>query len=295
MKSDSKIRHEIVSLISGSEEGSVILTPGLLIGLKVLTGIIPIGRLVLTTEEYYRPDHFAGLEVHTVQPDAVVETVKRVKPDAILMSAVTWSGRKLPVGDIFKHIRAVMKTDSPVLIADCSHVGAAGFPPWRTLHADMVMGDPVHWLLPNLCTINVGFLWFASAALFEKVRPAFSSFYLAVEGTDGYFQSRWLDPSDLTVLSKWFTRHRINRASLSRMHMQNLKLACCLTAEIGLENPPDTSIVWIPNGTSVKSKLLSSLKRCDLVWEVSGIGLRVQCRADILRTSQRRSRSKGKP
>ena len=273
-KAARRVREKIAELLKVDEPSQVILTPGILVGLRLAIASLRATKLILTTREFYQPAAFPDQQSRLVQPFELADAVRR-RSDMIIASLVDWRGDKLGIESAF---RTAKPGSRPVLVADYSHAGAVGFPRVAKIGADIICGDVCKWILKPGLPINFAFLCLRSATLFKRLQPAFRPFFLAVEESEGDLRSRWLDPKDVAHVAKILSRKNFSRAGLARQHQANMRLARGITASLGLR-PPRTSILWLPKKTP--SRVLAPFKKKGLVWNLPE-GIRVMCRADVL-------------
>ncbi len=282
------LRAQLATVLGVPFEDRFIFTPSILAGVRILAPCLGVRRLVLTTAEYYDTAHFPGLDCHLADFSDLIQAVKVTKPEMVLASVVTWKGDLLPIGEMFRSIRQSLGRECPLLVADGSHVGAAGFPRLDSLCADIVCGDGSKWLLAPSKRLNVGFLWSQSVQVFSRLRPVFAPFFLAVKGASSEPSSRWIPPDHIVALQRFLSRKRLSRTKLNLLHQRNMELANDLASRSDLCVAPKTSILWFPKGTI--SRLPRELADQGLVWEFSD-GTRVMCRADLLNSTSQRTGS----
>lgn len=216
----------------------LILAPGILVALRLILPALGARSLSFRPGEYYDLGHFPGFQAGH---------------DALIASVVTWKGDLPPLP----------RTKS-LLVADATHIGAAGFPSVRALDADVVVGDSAKWIAPPGFECRVAWLWFSNDALFRRARAAVARLYLATTGTDPSLCSRWISPAD--VRATLARLKGVTRETLAARHARNLDLRERLTGSRG-----PTAIAWMRRAVPG----LPSWRRPD--------GVRVLCRADVAR------------
>jgi hypothetical protein len=236
-----------------------------------------VRRVTLSAEEYYGPAHFSQFETELAAVDDLVRRVLDQKPGAVVLSVVTWRGRVVPLAEIFRELRETLGEATPVLVADYSHGGAAGFPDIGGLDADIVCGDPLKWIARPEEEARLAFLRIRDGALLEKSRRVFQPFFLATaEGQEQLF-ARWLDPQEVQAAVAKLSEHGLDRDLLQLRHTQNLSLAKQLAPLLGLSERVQSSILW----SEYERPLPDWLAGGELVWRPPGGGMRILCRADV--------------
>ncbi|HVO36044.1 MAG TPA: hypothetical protein VMT21_10785, partial [Gemmatimonadales bacterium] len=170
---------QLVADVYGAASSAVVLAPGTLAGLRLVFASLGIERIALSDGEYFDAMSFPDTAVDVLDADAVLESVVRHQPNAVLLSQVTWRGERLQLEAIFRHIRRRLGTRTPLLVADYAHAGAAGFPKVAESGADVVVGDVTKWITPPTWPDRIGYLWFRSPEHRAQARRIFASFYLA--------------------------------------------------------------------------------------------------------------------
>jgi len=190
------LRRTISDLLEVRHSHRIILTPGILVALRILFPQFQIKRILLTTEEYYGESHFPGETARVAGCEAIPELLKKRNFDALVASPASWRGVRQPVAELFGWIRKTLGKKTPLLIADYAHAGSIGFPSVESLGADVVCGDLEKWILPPDCNSRVAFLWFRTHRLFVRAARAFRPFFLATESSSVSMLARWVDPAD---------------------------------------------------------------------------------------------------
>jgi hypothetical protein len=273
------LRARLAKLIGATHPEHIVLVPGLLVGLRFIVTNLQLRKLLMTTDEFWNAEAFPDQTCNIVDPLQLVRMADRKRPDIVIASEVTWTGLPFIGHTALRQIAKGSIESRPLLLLDYSHGGAVGFPDVRDSHADIVCGDACKWLLSPAEPANVGFFWFRSRDLFNQIRPAFSSFFLALENNGCTLQSRWLDPIHLARASKVIRDLGDSKGKLTEQHTHNINLARTLAKRLGLPEPT-ASIIWAPAGK--KDALLTKMRNKGLVWDLPR-GQRVLCRADILR------------
>jgi hypothetical protein len=271
----AQLRSRIAELFGGGPAETLILCPGILIGLQALFSSLDVKRVALSDEEYYGQIHFPHLAIKTFAIDELVGRVRDWKPDAVVLSVVTWRGRVIPLAEIFRELRAQLKEETPLLIADYSHGGAVGFPDMAGLNADIVCGDPLKWIAKPDGETRLAFLRIRDGALLEKALRVFRPFFLATAEQHEQLLARWLDPREIQEAVEGFSG--LDRGTLASRHAQNLSLARQVGFELGVSDRVQSSILWLDAGRP----LPEWLARSGLVWKATGGGVRILCRAEL--------------
>jgi hypothetical protein len=270
------VRRDIARLFDGHPARRIVLAPGVLSPLRHLFSALGVERLALTAEEYYAPRHFPVIRVSRAPAAALLAQIRKSRPQAIVVSVVSWRGEPLPVAEIFAAIRA-QSARAPLLVADYTHAGAIGFPPMRGLNADLVCGDPEKWLLPRGPS-RLGFLWTGSPALFRVARTAFAPFFLAVDAPVDPRSARWVDPLDVRRIARWLTDTRPTREKLEARHQGNLRMKRRLAQTLGIDSRGESSVIWTT--ARIPVPLRKRLESLGLIWRV-GTHTRILCRAEV--------------
>lgn len=273
-----RARGRIAELLQVDEPLHIVLTPGILIGLRLVIARLRATKLVLTTQEFYQPAAFPDQQSRLVQASEVADVVQG-RSDMVIASLVDWRGNELGIDRAF---RAAKTRKKPILVADYSHAGALGFPPAAKTGADIICGDVCKWVLKPGLPVNFAFLWFRSAALFNRIYPTFCPFFLAVEESVAGLRSRWLDPSHVARVANVLSRKDLSRSGLARQHRANMRLARDVASSLNLR-PPRTSILWLSQKT--RNRVLTPFRKKGLVWDRPD-GIRIMCRADVLDKAQ---------
>lgn len=274
-----QLRAVLCELFGAQEPRRLALAPGILVGLQILFANLGVRSIVLTSGEYYSRVHFLGLSTGTFSVESLVQEVKLSQPDAVIASVVTWRGRVLPVAKLFGEIRATLGKRAPILIADYSHAGAAGFPPMGELEADIVCGDPAKWVLQQHWVSTLAFFCFQSGSLFAKAKRALEPFFLATSDQGNQFFARWIDPQDVQDALGAIAEERLNRAALLKRYRENMSLTFELAAQLGIKHSLDSSIIW-SDEERLSETLPSWLRESGLVWNPPTGGTRILCRAE---------------
>ena len=274
----SLVRREIARLFGATPARRIVLAPGMLSGLRQLFTCLRIERLALTTEEYYARRHFPGIACDVASPSTLAARVIATNPGAVIASVVSWRGTPLPVSALFDEIRRTLGALAPLLVADYTHAGAIGFPVLSGLNADVVSGDPEKWLLPPGQRSRLAFLWIRSPAVFRRAAPAFSPFFLALEGQTDERSARWLDPRELREVAAWLSDSQMTRRALRDRHHANLRMKQRLARRLGIAFDDDASVLWTRQ--QIPKALESRLERLGLLWHAADGHARIVCRAD---------------
>ena len=272
----TRVRRDIARLFDGYPARRIVLAPGVLSSLRHLFSVLGVERLALTAEEYYAPRHFPAIQVSCTPASAVLAQIRKSRPQAVVVSVVSWRGEPLPVAEIFAEIRA-QSARAPLLVADYTHAGAIGFPPMTALNADLVCGDPEKWLLPRGPS-KLGFLWMGSPALFRVARAAFAPLFLAVDAPADPRSARWVDPLEVGRIARWLTDARLTRRKLEARHQGNLGMKRTLADRLGIDSRGESSVIWTT--ARIPAPLRKRLESLGLIWR-AGTHTRILCRAEV--------------
>jgi hypothetical protein len=279
VRAASALRQMIKELFDAPRPDRVILTPSILAGLHIFMSSLNVRRVAISHDEYYTQHHFPHLEVRAFELEGFAEQVKRFRPDALILSLVTWRGRTLPVGPLFRQVWAALGPESPLLIADCAHAGAVGFPNLAAIGADVVCGDICKWITPPQWQRNLAFFWFRTHELSIKANRAFAPFYLATPQEQKHLSSRWMDPYEVRTVVRWIKEGSLDRAILHQRYHHNIELAGKLAQQLGVSGPLESSILWLDKERK-RHILFKELEQYGLVWRPPTGGLRILCRAE---------------
>lgn len=274
----TELRKRISDVFGLDNTDRIVLTPGILVGLHVLSANLGVRKIAVTTEEYHSASHFPSHDVQEFDIQHFLEESKRFRPHALIVSLVTWKGLVLPVSKVFQQLRETLGKDCPILIADCTHAGAIGFPSLREIGADIVCGDLCKWITPPSYQRNLAFLWFKEPSLFVKTKGAFDPFFLATEQQSIQPLARWIEPSVLEDVLHWYSGPATEKPAILSRHDANLKLASRLSIDLAIPGRPQSSILWLSGST--QPNIPSHLDERGLVWRPAGGGVRILCRSD---------------
>ena len=275
------LRRAIEDLLEVRHSHRIILTPGILVALRILFPHFQIKRILLTTEEYYGESHFPGETTHVASCEAIPELLKKRNFDVLVASPASWRGVRQPIAELFGWIRKTLGKNAPLLIADYAHAGSIGFPSVESLGADVVCGDLEKWILPPDRNSRVAFLWFRTHRLFVRAAKVFRPFFLATESSSVSTLARWVDPADVLALSRQLADLDATRGRLRERHSADMKLARDLADRLHSSTAPETSILWLEEGELAR-QTLADLEKLGLVWRLPGRGVRVLCRSDVV-------------
>jgi len=275
------LRRTISDLLDVRHADRIVLTPGILVALRMLFSHLRIKRILLTSEEYYGADHFPGATVQVALCEAVPRLLQKREFDVLLASPASWRGVRQPVEELFGWIRKTLGRKAPLLVADHAHAGAIGFPSVESLGADVVCGDLGKWILPPDWNSRVAFLAFSTHRLFRKAVGVFRPFFLATDSSGVSVSARWVDPADVLAVSKRLAGLGIARGQLLERHQADMKLAGALTSRLHPSGAPDTCILWLEED-DLPGEMIEDLEKLELVWRLPGRGVRVLCRSDVL-------------
>jgi hypothetical protein len=252
-----RVRRTLARLFSLTPVRQVVLLPGVLAGLRLALPRLGIRTLLLGPREYFAPRHFPDLRVRVARRP-LCEEIRRFRPDAVLVSPVSYDGREHDLRDV----------RAPLVIADATHAAAAGGFRLDRLGADLVVGDAAKWLLPPPFPSAFSYLWTPRPELFRRLRPAFDPFFLCVAGPQGRNQAQLLSLADLRRGADWIRANAPTRRGLELRHRKNLRLASAL-AGFGAAR---SAIVVVPRGVRVRPELALPLP---------GGRVRILCRSEL--------------
>jgi len=277
----SDLRRTVSGLLVVHHPDRIILAPGILIALRALFSQLRIERILLTDEEYYDASHFPAGPVRVASCQEIPRVLQEHQFDALVASPASWRGVRQPVAKLFGGIRETLGELAPLLVADCAHAGAIGFPSPESLGADVVCGDLEKWILPPNCSSRVAFLWFSSRRLFLEATEAFRAFFLAMEGSDVALAARWVGPDDVLAASGRLAELDVTRNQLRTRHQADMKLAETLASRLDPSRVPETSILWFEDDET-GGEIVEQLDDLGLVWRLPGRGTRILCRSDVV-------------
>lgn len=275
----SQARRLLADVHGAAPQDAVFLAPGTLAGLRLVFASLGVRRVVLSRDEYFDGRAFPTARVDVVPSEALVSRVVRHRPDAVVLSAVTWRGRRIAQETCFREIRARLGAAAPVLVADVSHGGAAGFPRVLATRADIVIGDVAKWITPPDWDDRLGFLWFRAGRLRVLARRAFAPFYLAGTRPGRSLEARWVDPEAVARIVEWCRSRKVTRRKLLARHEADMALARSVAARCGVR-APSTALVWLESAEAIR-KVPAWAKGAGLLWRPPGGGARVTCRSDV--------------
>jgi hypothetical protein len=274
----SNLRDTISEIFDLRQPNQIVLTPGILMGLNILLSSLSVNIITVSQYEYYDDYHFPNSQTHSFDFENVVEQIRQYSPDIAIVSLVTWRGKPLPLNNVFRQIRSALGKHVPLLIADCAHAGAIGFPSMNEIEADIICGDICKWVTPSEWQRNLAFLWFRDRLLWEKAAQTFRPYYLATPQQKPHLLARWIDPYEVKTVVSWLKERRLTRSRLLQRYQHNMDLAGRLSRQLGLA-PPESSILWIDDESNSKI-LLDELEQNGLAWRPPDGGLRILCRAE---------------
>lgn len=273
------LRSTISEIFDLRQPNQIVLAPGILMGLNIVIGSLSVKKIALSPYEYYDEYHFPNSQISSFTFENVTEHIRQSSPDMAIISLVTWRGTPLPLNNMFRHIRGTLGKTAPLLVADCAHAGAIGFPSLKEIEADIICGDICKWITPSEWQRNLAFLWFRDRLLWEKAAQIFRPYYLATPQERTHLLARWIDPYEVKTVVSWLRERRLDRSRLLRRHQHNMDLARNLSGQLGLSDPPESSILWIDDESN-SNILLGELEQNGLAWRPPDGGLRILCRAE---------------
>ena len=273
-----RIRQTFCNMFEAPPPNRIVLVPSILGALQILFANMQVRRVLLTDGEYYGAPHLPAQRVMASSVNNLLKGVKEFRPDAVIVSVVTWKGEVLPCAELFSQIRRMRKHGmTPLLVADYCHAGAVGFPSVKKLAADVVCGGAGKWVTPPLWDSRLGFLWFGSELLFSRAKGAFAPFFLATNHQSLSLVSRWIDPAEVRALEAWLAPRSLNRSALIAQYRADKEFASGLAALFGIDCP-QSNILWLNHGLS-RDKRLRALERLGLTWRMPDGKIRILCRA----------------
>ena len=285
------LRRTVADLLEIRHPDRIVLTPGILVALRMVFSHLGIKRILLTSEEYYGEDHFPGATVEIAPCEAIPRLVQRRKFDALVASPASWRGARQPVEELFRGIRKTLGRKAPLLVVDHAHAGSIGFPAVERFAADIVCGDLEKWILPPDWNSRMAFLCFRTQRLFARASKVFRPFFLATQSSDVSMLARWVDPGDILAVSTKLAELGVTAALLRDRHRADMELARELATQLHPSETPETSILWL-EGDGPAGENVAYLEKLGLVWRLPGRGTRVLCRNDLVAGSPRESARK---
>jgi len=275
------LRATISDLLEVPHSDRIILTPGILVALRVLFSQLRIESILLTSEEYYGTEHFPGATVRVASCDAIFDALLTGDFQAVIASPASWRGKQQPVTELFASIRERLGPRAPLLVADYAHAGSIGFPSVDRLGADVICGDLEKWILPPDWNTRVAFLWFRTQRLFLEAVETFRPFFLAAKSSDVSMLARWVEPADVLAVSEGLEALGVTPEQLRERHRADMSLARELASSLEPVRIPETSILWFEEG-ELDGETVEELEKLRLVWRLPGRGTRVLCRSDVV-------------
>ena len=279
------VRRLVEGVHGAAPAGAVFLAPGTLAGLRLMFASLGVRRVVLSDDEYFDRSAFPAGRVEVVRFESLAAHVVRRRPHAVLVSVVTWRGRRNAIEECFREIRARLGGDSPLLVADASHAGAAGFPRVTALGADIVLGDVGKWITPPAWSDQLGFLWLRAGKLRAVARRVFAPYYLAGVRPGCRLEARWVDPGVVARIVAWQRDNRVTRRKLLARHKIDMALAALVAARCGLPSP-SSALVWMESAAAIR-RIPKWAGETGQLWRPQGGGARVMCRSDAPPTARR--------
>lgn len=270
-----RIRRFIARVHGAGPADDLILTPGVLVALRAFLAARRARRLVMSDQEYYEPSHFPELDVTVVAVSDLPRACRRARADAVLVSTVSYRGARLPIGELATTLRSNGR--APLVIADVTQSGAAGFPRVDSLGADVCCGDATKWITPITHPDRLGFVWFRDE-LRTSAQSIFGAFFQATATPHAACAARWLQPAELLGLDRYLAAQGLTRQRLTSRHRDDLSLARRLALELGVP-APDTAILWLEPDAA--RRLPEWARRRRLVWDFPDGSARVLCQTQI--------------
>jgi hypothetical protein len=273
------VRRLLADVYGASPDGAVFLAPGTLVGLRLVLDAFGVKRMALSAGEYFTAVSFPAARVDVVRAAALAGHLARYRADAAVVSIVTWRGERLPLEALFRELRRRMGAGTPLLVADFSHAGAAGFPRVADSGADVVVGDVTKWITPPPAPDRLAYLWFRTAGLRLLAQRVFAPFYLAAAKPGAALEARWVDPEAVAQLAARHAIRRVSRKALMRRYRSDLKLASRM-ARWCYAPAPTSPLVWVRTAAGM-ARIPDWVKERGLLWRPPGGGARVMCRSDL--------------
>jgi hypothetical protein len=273
------VRKLLADVYGAAPDSAVFLAPGTLAGLRLVLEACGVKRVALSAGEYFDARSFPAARVDIVRAAALVAHLGRYRADAVVTSIVTWRGERLPLEPLFRELRRRMGAGTPLLVADFSHAGAAGFPRVADSGADVVVGDVTKWITPPPAPDRLAYLWFRTAGLRLLAQRVFAPFYLAAVKPGATLEARWVDPEAVAQVAERQRARRVTRKGLMRRYRSDLKLAARM-ARWCFAAAPTSSLVWIRSAAGM-ARIPDWVRERGLLWRPPGGGARVMCRSDL--------------
>ena len=269
-----QLRRGLAALFCCHHPENMVLAPGTTIALKTLLSGMEIKSLMLGPNEYCSEQHFAPLTVSISTEEAMIRDIEMTRPEAVLLSIVSWQGKQFPLPSIFRQLRERFGDACPLLIADYSHAGSIGFPEIDVLGADVVVGDLSKWVLIPGVADELCFLYPVSARIAATCLTLFAPLFLAttlnIDRSD-----RWVMPEQLERAAAWFSISKLSRESLLEQYQRNRAMAFAL-APNSKWSDPEVCILWFQDVTAIPTEIPE-----ELLWPTQN-GIRLMCREDVL-------------
>jgi hypothetical protein len=270
------IRSMLSEVFGATPSSALVLSPGVLVSLRLLLAALGVKRLVISDEEYYTPLHFPDCKTTIASVGALGRRANDLRADAVLGSLMSWRGVPTDTSAIAKEIRATRRGRRPLVIVDFTHAGAIGFPNVTSSGADIVCGDAGKWITPLHALDHVGFLWTRGAALRTEMRRTFEGFYLATSNAKAAIFARWLDPQHVNSLAAYIRNERITKKLLLAEHKANLAVSADVCRTLGISSC-HSGIVW--SSRTIRPSVLRAVRGNLAFWQVPGGGTRILCRS----------------
>jgi selenocysteine lyase/cysteine desulfurase len=281
-QADYRLAREVRRLVAdvyGAASPAVVLAPGTLAGLRLVFASLGVKRVTLSAGEYFDAASFPEARVDVVDAGDLLASIVRRRPDAVVLSAVTWMGERLPLEPLCRQIRGRLGAKAPLLVADFAHAGAAGFPKVTEVGADVVVGDVTKWITPPSWPDKLGYLWFRSADHRALAQRLFAAFYLALARPTSALESRWVDPGAALKVAAFRRRTKVTRRRLLARYAADLALAKRMAGWCGVAEP-SSPLLWIQSRAGI-AKIPTWAKDLGLLWRPPSGGARAMCRSDL--------------
>jgi hypothetical protein len=273
------VRRLLADVYGAAPDGAVFLAPGTLVGLRLVLEACGVKRVTLSAGEYFDARSFPAARVDIVRAAALAAHLGRYRTDAVVASVVTWRGERLPVETLFRALRRRLGAGTPLLVADFSHAGAAGFPRVAESGADVVVGDVTKWITPPPALDRLAYLWFRTAGLRLLAQRVFAPFYLAAVKPGAALEARWVDPAAVAEVAERQRARRVTRQGLLRRYRSDLSLATRM-ARWCYAPAPTSPLVWVRTAAGM-TRIPDWVRERGLLWRPPGGGARVMCRSDL--------------
>lgn len=271
------LRESMEALFSLTRRGKLFLTPGVTVALRLLMPSLGIQSIAMSDQEYYVSGHFPAQKVSIIPIEHLSSGGCVGGYDALILSDVSWTGRRLPLEIIFGFLKRELGTACPILIADCSHSGAAGFAASGSYFADIVLGDLSKWMLPTGMR-PLAFIYSNSSRFDLACEEVFASLFLSTENSVEH-AVRWIEPDSITSIAGWMRCVPPCKVYAAQQYERNVMFKHQLLDRLRCDDS-GTLMLWTgPDEQKLKDISPSLLSR--------SLGLcRIMCREDVQKEHQ---------